>query len=64
MEKLTDKEIISLLLSLIQSGDLKVKTNIKDNVYEYIATSTLTYKNRKIFSAKNSMVKKGENYDN
>lgn len=52
-----DKQIISLLNSLIHSEDLKLKINIKDNIDEYIATSTLTYKGRKIASVKNSKTK-------
>lgn len=53
MGKLTDKEVLNLLHSLVNSGDLKLKVNIKDNLYEYIATSTLTYKGQKIISVKN-----------
>lgn len=57
MKELTDKEIISLLNSLIHSGDLRLKVNIKDGALETIATSTLTYKNRKITNSKYSICK-------
>jgi hypothetical protein len=57
MEKLTEKEIISLLNSLIHSGDLRLKVNIKEDMLETIATSTLTYKNRKLVSSKYSKSK-------
>ena len=57
MEKLTEKEIISLLNSLIYSGDLRLKVNIKEDMLETIATSTLTYKNRKLVSSKYSKSK-------
>lgn len=52
MKELTDKEIISLLKSLVNSGDLKLKVNLTENNYENIASSTLSYKNRKITSVK------------
>lgn len=52
MNKLTDKEIISLLKSLVNSGDLKLKVNLTEDNYENIASSTLSYKNRKIASSK------------
>ena len=57
MEKLTDKEVITLLNSLIHSGDLRLKVNIKEDMLETIATSTLTYKNRKLVSSKYSKSK-------
>lgn len=57
MEKLTDKEVITLLNSLIHSGDLRLKVNIKDDMLETIATGTLTYKNRKLVSSKYSKSK-------
>lgn len=57
MNKFTDKEIVDLLKSLINSGDLKLKVNITDNEYEDIANSTLIYKNRKIKSVKYSRLK-------
>jgi hypothetical protein len=57
MNKFTDKEIVDLLKSLINSGDLKLKVNITDNKYEDIANSTLIYKNRKIKSVKYSRLK-------
>lgn len=57
MEKLTDKEIISLLNSLVHSGDLRLKVSIKDDMLETIATSILTYKNRKITNSKYSKSK-------
>lgn len=63
MEKLTEKEVIALLNSLVHSGDLKLKTSIKDDLYEYIATNTLTYKGRKILSVKNSKAKKDAVYE-
>lgn len=58
MEKLTDKEIITLLNSLIHSGDLKLKVSIKDDIWESIATSTLVYKGRKITTVKDTKAKK------
>lgn len=63
MEKLSNKEITTLLNSLINSGDLKLKVNIKDDLYEYIATSTLTYNGRKIVTCKNTKSKPRSNYD-
>lgn len=57
MKELTDKEIISLLNSLVHSGDLRLKVSIKDDMLETIATSTLTYKNRKIINSKYSKSK-------
>ena len=57
MNKLTNKEIMSLLHSLVISEDLKLKVNIKDDVYDYIATAILSYKGRKIITSKNSKVK-------
>lgn len=63
MGKLTDKEVLNLLHSLVNSEDLKLKVNIKDNLYEYIATSTLTYKGQKIISVKNTQSKPGAVYD-
>lgn len=61
-KKLTNKEIITLLHSLLSSEDLKLKVNIKDDVYEYIATATLTYKGRKIETKKYSKAKPGAIY--
>lgn len=52
MKELTDKEIVTLLNSLVNSGDLKLKVNITEDNYESIATSALTYKNRKITNVK------------
>ena len=52
MKELTDKEIITLLNSLVNSGDLKLKVNLTEDNYENIASSTLSYKNRKINSVK------------
>ena len=52
MKELTDKEIITLLNSLVNSGDLKLKVNLTEDNYENIASSTLSYKNRKIASVK------------
>lgn len=63
MGKLTDKEVLNLLHSLVNFEDLKLKVNIKDNLYEYIATSTLTYKGQKIISVKNTQSKPGAVYD-
>lgn len=57
MKELTDKEIISFLNSLVHSGDLRLKVSIKDDMLETIATSTLTYKNRKITNSKYSKSK-------
>lgn len=57
MKELTDKEIITLLNSLVNSGDLRLKVNLKDDMLESIATSTLTYKNRKIVSTKYTKTK-------
>lgn len=57
MKELTDKEIITLLNSLVNSGDLRLKVNIKDDMLESIATSTLTYKNRKIVNTKYTKTK-------
>ena len=63
MEKLSDKEIITLLNSLINSGSLKLKVNIKDDLYEYIATGTLTYNGRKIVTCKNTKSKPRSAYE-
>lgn len=52
MKELTDKEIVTLLNTLVNSGDLKLKVNLTEDNYESIASSTLSYKNRKITSAK------------
>lgn len=52
MGKLTDKEVISLLKSLVNSGELKLKVNITEDIYDNIASSTLFYKNRKISSVR------------
>lgn len=52
MKELTDKEIITLLNSLINSGELKLKVNLIEDNYENIASSTLSYKNRKIANVK------------
>lgn len=57
MKELTDKEIITLLNSLVNSGYLRLKVNIKDDMLESIATSTLTYKNRKIVNTKYTKTK-------
>lgn len=57
MEKLTDKEIITLLNSLIHSGSLKLKVNIKDDIWEYIAVGTLSFKGRKIATSKYTKAK-------
>lgn len=55
-----DKQVISLLNSLIHSGDLKLKVNIKDDFYQYVATASLAYKGRKITNVKNSKTKSYE----
>lgn len=52
MDKLTDKEIITLLNSLINSNDLKLKINIKKDIYSYYITGTLVYKGRKLTTVK------------
>lgn len=52
MKELTDKEIVTLLNALVNSGDLKLKVNLTEDNYESVASSTLSYKNRKITSAK------------
>lgn len=57
MKKLTEKEIISLLESLVNSGDLRLKVNIKEDSHEYAASAFLTYKDRKIFSVNNNKVR-------
>lgn len=63
MERLTDKEIISLLNSLINSEQLKLKVNIKDDLYEYISIASLTYKGRKLLTSKNTKAKPRSSYD-
>lgn len=52
MKELTDKEIVTLLNALVNSGHLKLKVNLTEDNYESVASSTLSYKNRKITSAK------------
>lgn len=52
MKELTDKEIVTLLNALVNSGDLKLKVNLTEDNYESVASSTLSYKNRKITSVK------------
>ncbi len=52
MDKLTDKEIITLLNSLINSNDLKLKINIKKDIYSYYIIGTLVYKGRKLTTVK------------
>lgn len=60
---MTNKEIITLLNSLIHSGDLKLKVRIKEDAYDCIATASLTFKGRKIDSVKNSKTKLEALYD-
>lgn len=60
---MTDKEIINLLNSLIHSGDLKLKVSIKDDVYDSIATASLSYKGRKIANAKYNKSKSEAAYE-
>lgn len=55
--KLTEKELIELFKSLVNSGDLKLKVNITENDYETIASSVLSYKGRKILNVKYSKFK-------
>lgn len=55
--KLTEKELIELFKSLVNSGDLKLKVNITENDYETIASSVLSYKSRKILNVKYSKFK-------
>lgn len=54
---MNDKQIISLLESLIHSEDLKLKVNTKEDNYEYLSTATLTYKGRKLLSVKHRKIK-------
>lgn len=49
---MTDKEIVSLLNSLLHSENLKLKVNIKEGPYDIVSTATLIYKGRKIDSKK------------
>lgn len=54
---MTDKEIVSLLNSLLHSEDLKLKVNVKEGPYDIVSTATLTYKGRKIITCKNTKPK-------